>query len=196
MKAKIFVPFSNGDCVNGFKYENGDISQKEYANMMIKEYMKYRDSIDETVRKSYSKNMSINPFAKENNEYKHQTYSYNDCNCNIYNIQGKDANIDELISYYRTKEEFVIIVEMFSLNDYENVDLEIDMKMWIKDSAKILGTNKLSDEEKIYYLPKKDFKIKFFAEKSNAILKDCKLFEMQDKNVFAISIKRIIFTKE
>lgn len=194
MIATLFVPYSNGDCVNGFQYEKGTISKEEYVRIMETEYEKYRDSIDETVRTSFSQNMSINPFQKQNNKYKQQTYYYNECKCNVLDIRGNNCEIDELITYYQTKEEFVIILDIKNLSS--NPDVESDLKQWIQDSNKINNSYKLTDEEKIFNLPKKDFKLKFINEGSTAVLRECKLFEYQGFGKFAILVKNIIFIRE
>lgn len=194
MVATLFVPYSNGDCINGFQYERGTITQKEYVRIMETEYDKYRDSIDETVRTSFSKNMSINPFQKQNNKYKQQTFYYNECRCNVLDIKGINCEIDELIRYYQTKEEFIIILDVKNLTS--NPDVESDLKQWVSDSNKINNSYRLTEEEKIFNLPKKDFKLKFTNEGSTAILKECKLLEYQGFGKFAILVKNIIFIRE
>lgn len=194
MNATLYVPYSNGDCVNGFQYEKGTISKQEYVRIMETEYEKYRDSIDETVRSSFSRNMSINPFQKQDNKYKQQTYYFNECLCNVLDIKGEDCTIDELIKYYQTKEEFVIILCVKNLTS--NPDVESDMKQWVRDSNKINSSYKLTEEEKIFNLPKKDFKLKFTKEGSTAILRECKLFEYVGFGKFAILVKNIIFVRE
>ena len=194
MIATLFVPYSNGDCVNGFQYEKGTISKQEYVRIMETEYEKYRDAIDETVRTSFSRNMSINPFQKQNNKYKQQTFYYNECNCNVLNIKGDNCVIDELITYYQTKDEFIIILDIKNLTS--NPDVESDLKQWVRDSNKINHSARLSEEEKIFNLPKKDFKLKFTKEGSTAILRECKLLEYQGFGKFAILVKNIIFIRE
>ena len=85
-------------------------------------------------------------------------------------------------------------------------DLETDLKMWIQDSQKIMNIGKLSDEEKVFHLPKKDFKIDFDNGKSHAVLKNCKFAKLLSSVVkqngepmitsFAMIIERIIFVKK
>ena len=194
MIATLFVPYSNGDCVNGFKYERGDIDKKQYIKLIETEYNKYRNQIDSTVRTSLSHNMSINPFQKLSNKYKSQTFYYNECDCKVFNINNQDCLIDELIKYFRTGESFVIIIEVGNLT--QNPDVETDLRQWIKESNKIHSSRKLTDTEKIVNLPKKDFKLKFKKEGSTAVLKDCKLFETYGYSKFAILVDEIIFVNE
>lgn len=194
MNATLFVPYSNGDCINGFQYEKGTISKQEYVRIMETEYEKYRDAIDETVRTSFSRNMSINPFEKQDNKYKQQTYYYNDCQCKVFDIKGVDCNIDELIKYYQTREEFVLILQITNL--VSSPDVESDMKQWVRDSNKINNTYKLTEEEKLFNLPKKDFKLKFNKEGSTGILRECKLLEYMGFGKFGILVKHIDFIRE
>ena len=198
MKSVLYVPYSNGDCVNGFSYDK-NITEKEYSKMMIDEYNTYSSNINEIVKTRYSKNMSINPFIKQDNHYKQQTYSYNDCNCIIYNINNEDSKISELLHYSKTKEEFVLILKLNkpSVSNYNELnnyaDLETEIKMWMKESSHITNSNRLSDEEKIFNLPKKDFKVNLIDDKVNAVFKDCKLIEIYNNKHFAMIVKNVYF---
>lgn len=194
MKATLYVPYSNGDCVNGFQSDRGEIPAQQYAKLVVDEHYKFRDGIDSTVRARYSQNMSINTFEKIKNKYKQQTFYYNDCPCHVYNIEEQDATIDELIRYFQTKEQFILILALQNMK--ENPDLETDMKMWTRESMKITRAPQLTEEEKILNLPKKDFKIKFIDAKSCAILKECKLLEMRGQHVYAIVVNNIIFVRD
>ena len=192
MKTILYVPYSNGDCVNGFKYD-GSITEKQYSALIVNEYNKYRDTIDEVVSSRYAKNMAINPFMKQDNHYKQQSYSYNDCNCEVMNMRGQDATINEIISLSRTGDECILILNI--TNMVKTPDLETDIRMWIRESNHIMNSGRLSDEEKIYNLPKKDFKMTFIDNKNTALLKDCKLVEVYNRNSFAVLIKKISFIK-
>ena len=194
MIATLYVPYSNGDCVNGFRYDKDPISKQQYIKLMETEYNKYRNQIDTTVRTSLSHNMSINRFQKLSNKYKAQTFYYNECDCKVYDIKGNDCQIDELIHYFRTGEEFVIKIDVGNL--LKTPDVETDLRMWINESNKIHTSRRLTEEEKLIHLPKKDFKMKFRKEGSMAILKDCQLLESYSYSNFAILVKEIIFVKE
>jgi len=193
MKAKFFIPYAQGDCVRGFRYGR-EIKAKEYAKMELDEYDTHKRGVDQMVTTSMGCNMAINPFKKRKIDYNKQKYQFHECNCRLLNIEGQDETLSELDRMYRTKEKFVEIVQLNTEEYLNNPDMETDLNMWINESKKVTGCKKLSDEEAIFYLPKKDFKIYIDEDKSTAVLKDCKFLKrMGGKNSFAIMVDKIIF---
>jgi len=193
MKAKFFIPYAQGDCVRGFRYGR-EIKAKEYAKMELDEYNTHKRGVDQMVTTSMGCNMAINPFKKRKIDYNKQKYQFHECNCRLLNIEGQDETLSELDRMYRTKEKFVEIVQLNTEEYLNNPDMETDLNMWINESKKVTGCKKLSDEEAIFYLPKKDFKIYIDEDKSTAVLKDCKFLKrMGGKNSFAIMVDKIIF---
>lgn len=195
MEAILYVPYSNGDCVNGFRYEGRNMSATEYSKMVTDEYNKYKNSIDHMVYTRMSRNMSINDYEKLSNIYKQQTFYYNECDCKISDIKGNNQDIDGLIHFYHTKETFVLILDLLNMTR-EMADVDTEMKMWSKESLKISNSNRLTNEEKIFNLPKKDFKVKLKKERQTAILKDCKLFKVLGMHKYAVMVGKIIFVKD
>ena len=114
-------------------------------------------------------------------------------------------NTTQLDRLWASKEQFALYVYLNEKEFIMKPDLETDLKMWIKDSLKILNTTKLDEVEKMKHLPKKDFKIDFDDNKSHAVLKNCKFVKLLSSirkangepmiTSFAIIIERIIFTK-
>ena len=127
-----------------------------------------------------------------------------ECDCNIRGSNGYDITPSELDRLWANKEQFILFVYLNQSEVEKKPDLETDLKMWMTDSKKIMVSDRLSEEEKIFHLPKKDFKIDF--DKSHAILKNCKFAKImstsRDKfgkvpvNSFAMIVERIIFTKK
>lgn len=193
MKAKIYIPYAQGDCVRGFRYDR-EINAKEYAKMELDEYNTHKRGVDQMVSTSMGYNMAINPFKKRKINYNKQKYQFHECNCRLLNIDGDDETLSDLDRLYRTKEKFVEIVQLNTDEYLNNPDMETDLNMWIQESRKVTNCSKLSDEEAIFYLPKKDFKIYIDEDKSTAILKDCKFLKrMGGKNSFAIMVDKILF---
>lgn len=193
MKAKFFIPYAQGDCVRGFRYGR-EIKAKEYAKMELDEYNTHKRGVDQMVTTSIGCNMAINPFKKRKIDYNKQKYQFHECNCRLLNIEGQDETLSELDRMYRTKEKFVEIVQLNTEEYLNNPDMETDLNMWINESKKVTNCDKLSDEEAIFYLPKKDFKIYIDEDKSTAVLKDCKFLKrMGGKNSFAIMVDKIVF---
>ena len=205
MKVTLYIPFANGDAVNGFKYEGEELTARKYVKMEETEYYGHKDGVDQMVVTSFGNNMAYNPFQKRKVNVKNQTYAFHKCEGNVRNINGSEVNTTQLDRLWANKEQFALYVYLNEKEFIMKPDLETDLKMWIKDSLKILNTTKLDEVEKMKHLPKKDFKIDFDDNKSHAVLKNCKFVKLLSSirkangepmiTSFAIIIERIIFTK-
>ena len=197
MRAVLYVPYSNGDARNGFKYDK-EISQKEYANAMVEYYNQHKDGIDSVfMSKGLGCNIAVNPFRKEKVKYNQQTFYYQPVEAKVFDIDGKDEKIDELIQFYKTAEQFIVIIALLNLSSAdESGELESDIKAWTRESVKINRTNKMTEDEKIKSLSKKSLKLKFKDSKSSAILKNCKMVEVYSRNKFALLVESIDFVQE
>lgn len=198
MKCTLYVPYSIGDPQKGFQYNDKTFTDRKYIQILTEEYNSYKDAISMMVDNSYYRarnvfgnSLSANNFKKIHREYTKQNYEYNSCECKLYTMNGTDENIDNLIRYFQTGEQFIVIMEMAGLS--KNPDLETEFKMWVKESMHIEHSNRLSDEEKIFNLPKKDMKITFDEAKSSAILKECKIMEAYSGKSYAILVNKIVF---
>ena len=177
MKATIYIPFANADAVKGFCYEVEELTANKYVKMEEDEYYTHKDGVDHMVVSSLGNNMAYNNYKKRTINVKNQTYAFHRCEGNIRNINGSEITVTQLDRLWANKQ----------------------------DSQKIMNINKLSDEEKVFHLPKKDFKIDFDNGKSHAVLKNCKFAKLLSSIVkangepmitsFAMIIERIIFTK-
>lgn len=205
MKVTLYIPFANGDAVNGFKYEGEELTAKKYVKMEETEYYGHKDGVDQMVVSSFGNNMAYNPFQKRKINVKNQTYAFHKCDGNIRNINGSEVTTTQLDRLWGNKEQFALYIYLNEKEFVMKPDLETDLKMWIQDSLKILNTTKLDEVEKMKHLPKKDFKIDFDNETSHAVLKNCKFVKLLSSirktngepmiTSFAIIIERIIFTK-
>lgn len=191
MKAVLHIPYSYGDPNEGFQYNDRDISLKEYTQMVLEDYNEHKDGILSTFAMSFGDNMARNNFTKEKYKYKQQDYYFDDTEVNLYDKNKNDIKIDELISYFQTEKPFIIIINMYKIG--QNEDLETDIKNWAGESIKINKSNKLTKIEKLKGLSKKDLKITFTNEKSNAILKNCKMIDYINNRTFAFLVEKIEF---
>lgn len=206
MKVTLYIPFANGDAVNGFKYEGEELTAKKYIKMEEDEYYGHRRSVDHMVITSLGNNMSYNNYEKRKINVKNQTYAFHRCNGNIRNIDSSDADTSQLERLWANKEQFALYIYLDAQEFSKKPDLETDLKMWIQDSQKIMKIGSLSDQEKMFHLPKKDFKIDFDEGKTHAVLKNCKFAKLLSSikkangeptiTSFAMIIERIIFTKK
>lgn len=200
MKCTLYVPQSISDAQKGFQYKDKTLTDKKYIEILTEDYNNYKDTISMMVDNCYYKarnvfgiGLSANNFKKIHREYVKQGYEYNSCDCLLYSMDGADENIDNLIRHFQNKEQFIDIIKLSNIT--QNPDLETEFKMWIRESNHITNSNRLSDEEKMYNLPKKDMKITFHEAKSSAVLKECKIMEIYNSNTFAILVNKIIFVK-
>lgn len=197
MRAVLYVPYSNGDARNGFKYDK-EISQKEYANAMVEYYNQHKDGIDSVfMSKGLGRNIAVNPFRKEKVKYNQQTFYYQPVEVKVFDIDNRDEKIDELIQFYKTGEQFIVIIALLNLSSAdESGELESDIKAWTSESIKINRTNRMTEDEKIKSLSKKSLKLKFKDSKSSAILKNCKMVEVYSRNKFALLVESIDFVQD
>lgn len=187
----MLVPYSNGDAVKGFKYDGGDITEQQYSRLMVDTYNKYKNGVWDTYIERAGMNMAINNYEKEIVHYAQQQYYFDETKVDIFNAAGGDITIDELIRLYQTRNPFILIVDMYKMND--NPDLETDMKSWLRECVKIKNNPHFSDAEKIQYSSKKNLKIKFDDAKSQAILQNCKMMDYKNNHTFVFIVEKIIF---
>lgn len=192
----LMVPYSNGDAVKGFQYNGAELSQQQYSRMMVDTYNKYKNGVWDTYVERAGMNMAINNYEKEIVHYAQQQYYYDETKVNLYNGQGEAMTIDELIHYYQTSAPFILIIDMYKMNEYP--DLESEMKTWLKECIKLKGVDIygnpiFSDAERIQYASKKNMKIKFDDAKSQAILQNCKMMDYKNKHTFVYIVEKIIF---
>ena len=198
MKAIIFIPYANGSCTKGFRYDK-PLSAQQFVQMETKEYNDHKDGVDMMMTTRYGDNMAINMYDKRRFKYTQQNYAYHKCNCAIMDIEGGQMSLNELKRYAETKEQFILILNLNEKQIKEDPDLETDLRMWFDESNKVKNCNRLSDVEVMYHLPKKDFKLKIEEGNLNAVLKDCKFVKFMSSsfiNAFAIIVNKIIFVKE
>ena len=201
MKATFYLPYSVGDPINGFKYDDPTFTDRKYIEIMTEDYNRYKDSVDLAVNNNFGRSgnaffgtLTTASHNKIKRQYTKQTYQYNHCPCIIRDIKGNDESIDNLLRFYKNGEQFIIILKLLDITS--NPDLESDVKAWIKESNHINFSSRLTDEEKIYNLPKKDFKITFENAKSSAICKECKIFESYSPSEHAILVNKILFVMD
>lgn len=198
MVAKLYIPYLSYD------------DKKSFTRFVPKDQIEYNDTnivFNENEIDS-SQNEIINDFMVyhqdtniENNinlQYKKddvlELTTYAPIDIELFNINGEDETLDSLLNYFKTKEQFISIVQFNT--DTINEDGESELKLWLKSSYKIINTNSLffSEDQKLLNLPQKTFKL-LINNNAKAYLENCKLAEILDNNCFAMIIEKIIFFK-
>lgn len=198
MKGIIYIPYANGNCVTGFKYDK-PLSIKDYVAMETKEYQDHYQGVDDMMYERYGSNMSINRFQKRRFKYQKQIFDFHKCDCNVLDVDGRQETMQQLERYAKTEEQFVLILNLNEKMLKGDADLETDLKMWFDESIKVKNCGRLTEEEVMFHLPKKDFKLQIPGVSSMAVLKDCKFLDFMSSsyiNAFAIIINKIVFINE
>lgn len=197
MQATIHIPYSYGDPVNGFKYDDPTFTDRRYIQLITEDYNRYKNDVDAVMYQNYDTyndrfrgSLVMSNRRKIKREYVKQGYQYHSCKCVLRAMDGSDETIDNLIDYYKSGEQFITLVKLFNLAS--NPDMETDVKMWLRDSNHINTSPRLTEEEKIFNLPRKDFKVTFNA-KSTAVFKECKVAEIFSASEFAVLVNKVTF---
>lgn len=211
MNVQMFIPYANGDCSSGFKYDK-PITRKEYVEQQTKEWKERRVGVHTMVTDinttQLGNNIAINPWAKRHFDYVQQTYSFYKCDASLYDIEEEDLTIQKLDEIYRQNknndESFMLYVYLNPKQMKQNPDLVTDFNQWANESMKLWGLKDnpdyddiFDDEEILKHLPQKDFKIKIPEDKSTAVLKKCRFIQpMEDPYSFLLLVNQIKFVKE
>lgn len=197
MKGIIYIPYANGSCTKGFRYDK-PLSAQQYVKMQTKEYDDHKDGVDNMMVSRYGMNMSINHYDKRKMIYKQQNYIFHQCECMVLNMNGQQENFANINEHINKQDLFILILNLNEKILRQDPDLETDLKMWFNESQKVKNCGKLSDVEVMHHLPKKDFKLKIEECSNMILLKDCKFLKFMGSsyNAFAIIINKAQMIKE
>lgn len=195
MIATLHIPFGYGDCVGGFEYGK-EIDQVEYANMLIKDFNDHTAGVDDMMASRFGRNMAANPFQKEKRKYRQQKQEFFCIDCYLSDKEFADMKIESLLDHYKKGESFIVVVRFKNVQDIKaDPDIEIDLKMWMKETRKIEMADNLTDVEKFKAFSKKDLKLTFRESKMSAVLLDCKMVSIYSGSKFALWVKSVRFAK-
>lgn len=197
MQGLLYIPYSNGDPEEGFRYDRPELTKEQYAKLLVDTYKKYKTGVWEMfASQRLGTNIAVNEYDKEYAKYRQQDYYYANTPVNIRRIDNQEMTIDELIHYFQTGEPFILIVNTPFLGREEYADIATDVKGWCRECKRITESGKFTAEEQIAYLSKKTMKVKFDQSKSSAILRNCKMVQVVNNRTFAFLVEEIIFITE
>ena len=105
--------------------------------------------------------------------------------------------IDELINYFQSQEQFIVITEM-NPNTMDE-EFETDIRMWKNTHENINKYNKATDEWKLLHEPVRNIKLTIENDngtKTYGELINCKIADVINNYIFAILIEKINFNKQ
>lgn len=211
MKVQMFIPYANGDCSNGFKYDK-PITRQEFVAQQTKEWRERREGVHEQVTNPLTErlgyNIALNPYQKRHFDYTQQTYSFHQCEAMLYDMEENELTLQSLDEIYRKNNKegdtFMLYVYLNPKQMKNNPDLVTDFNQWAHESMKLWGLmedpdymDAFDEEEVLKHLPQKDFKIKIKEDNSTAVLKKCRFIEPMDEQYsFILLVDKIKFVKE
>lgn len=176
------------------KFDSPDIDSNQYIKMLNDNYYESYHDIDNYMTNGIKNNTFHYRYNNISNYNDNKNiYNYISILCQINDINNKDISKDTFYQYKNTGEMFVLILNFIDNNIDE--DVESELILWIKDSININTNNLINDDDKIFYLPKKNLKINI--NDSELLLKDCKILDNYgniNKGIFnfAILVEKII----
>jgi hypothetical protein len=184
--------FDCGEEINELQQQKWQQSMMVYNKLMIDNYKKYDSIINRNIHR-LGQNMAINnEGAKEEVNIKQQNVYFTETKAIIRDMYNQEISIDTLIGYHKTKEPFIIDIQ---LPVYEhNDELEPEVKAWKRETIRI---NKEIDDPgmRLAGFSKRDFRLEFPGNKSTALLKDSKLVDIVNNHTFMFLVDQIIFSK-
>lgn len=185
MKATIYFPYTQGDAKYDYLYQGRDISSEEYAKLNVAEYNKHKVGVDLMMNKEtgrFTHNISKNGFKKKRRNFKKVTYSFFECPCRLMNPKTQEITFDELMAIADGGKKSILMMQLDRGCVKQQGELNVELNSWVRQSRKILTEPRLSKEERIFHLPKKDIQI--YDDDHNELpilLEGCKI--VQTKNV-------------
>lgn len=222
MIATLHVPFSNGDCIGGFRHDGVLVTEK-YVKEMIRDYREHAPKVDAVMESSFGYNIASNPYEKEHRTYNSQTTTFNTVECQITDKDKRDVTLEKLADYFESKQKFVLIFSLRNMSTKPQmkggqqiigsdgqpdiaynmermpgiVDLSEDIRQWMRETLKIESAppELMDDAEKLKAMSTKDLKLTFRGSVMFAVLKKCKMVKVYSSNQFAVLVDRILFMK-
>lgn len=167
--------------------------KQEHEKHMIDTYKKYKPMIDRNIRR-LGQNIAINDEgAKERTNFQQQKVYLTETKAIVRDMNNREISIDTLLEYYKTKEPFIIDLQ---LPVYEkNDELEPEVKAWKRETMRI-NREIESAEDRLRGFSKRDFRLEFPGSTHNALLKDTKMVDIVNNHTFMFLVDQIIFSKQ
>jgi hypothetical protein len=175
-------------------FDADDITPDDYIKMLEEEHRKTSAMI------KGSGLCSTNIIFKPHNNAQQRVYAddvfeYYNISANIFDINGNNETIDNLIRYYQTGEMFIMIIDIDDNENHDNYDdIVSDIRFWVNNSLKIHNDADIDQDSKLNLLPEKTFRL-LINRNATAELEGCKLIEEQSKLRLAMIVKKITFLK-
>lgn len=199
MELTLYLPYYDYSD-SSFDVNNDYYSSDEYAKKMKAEYEKNKDIVYNSMLDF--KNGSQNVFlGRDGQTYKfgakpsqnEDKVAYSSCEGTLYNAEGKDCSVDELITHFARQESFMCVFEMNM--DTSEEEFETELSLWNSEHGKINKYKERSGEEWAWVNePKRNIKVKFTNNGDETVyanFENCKIVDRSDYNIFVIYVEKV-----
>lgn len=199
MEATLYLPYYDYND-GSFDVSNDYYDSDEYARKMKEEYDKSKDVVYNSMNdfKNGSQNVFVGgdgqtyKFGQKTSQSEDKV-AYSSCESTIYNTDGKECTVDDLISHFARQESFICILELNMGTSEE--EFETELSLWNREHGNINKYKDKSGEEWVWVNePKRNVKMKFVNNANEticAMLEDCKIVDRSDYNIFIVYVDKI-----
>lgn len=199
MEATLYLPYY--DYNDGlFDVSNDYYNSDEYARKVSDEYNKSKDVVYNSMldMKNGSSSVFVGGDGQtykfgQKSDYSEEKVAYSSCESVIYNSDGKEETVDEVITHFVKMEPFVCMVELDM--DTSEEEFETELSMWNNEHCNINKYKASGGEEWVWgNEPKRNLKMKFLNngnETVYAVLENCKIMDRVEYNMFIVYVEKI-----
>ena len=198
MEVTLYMPYYDYND-SAFDVNSDYYSDEEYIKAVSSEYNKNKDIV-------YNSMMNYNngtgsliggdgqtyKFGSDTSQ-KEDKIAYSSCKGIVYDENGNDDNVDNLITHFVDQKPFI---EMFEFDDTSGEEEFIaEVSLWVKEHNAINKYKDFKGEEWAWVKePKRNVKMHFVnkaGEDLYAILENCKIMDIVDDNSMIVFIEKL-----
>lgn len=199
MEVTLYLPYYDYNDGN-FDVSNDYYNEKEYSEAMSNEFNRSKDVVYNSVlaakngsgRLVQGTDGHTYRFGEKASQSEDKV-AYSSCVSELSDADGNDETVDGIITKFARQKQFIEIVE-FDLDTSEE-EFETELSLWVREHVNI---NKYKDELGEDWVltkePKRNLKVQFknnANQDTYAILEDCRIMDIIDKNSFVLFVERI-----
>lgn len=199
MEVTLYLPYYdyNDDAFNASEEYYGD---GEYANAVADEFNKNKDIIYNSALGMKNGHRGVfsgvdgqtYKFGQRTSQSEDKV-AYSTCKATLFNDDGDDESVDDIITKFAKQESFVEMVE-FDLDTVEE-EFESEINMWEREHTKINSyRNKAGDEWVASKEPKRDVRVSFknnAGEEIYAVFENCKIMDSSERDNWILYVDKI-----
>ena len=199
MEVTLYLPYYDYNDGN-FDVSNDYYSENEYSNAMSNDFNRSKDIVYNAVLAAKEGTGSLiqgtdghtYKFGQKTSQSEDKV-AFSSCNGILWDIGGEKDTVESFIAKFAQQKQFLEIVE-FDLDTSEE-EFETELSLWSREHTSI---NKYKDDLGEDWVlakePKRNLKVQFknnANQDTYAILEDCRIMDIIDKNSFILFVERI-----